>query len=100
LPFSYWPNNDLWNLLPASCEENRKKSDRLPSQPRLHASRSQITDWWQQAWHSETEQKRFFVEAALSLPNIAYNCTDFDAVFEALQFQSAGIKQRLQVAEW
>ncbi len=100
LPFSYWPNNDLWNLLPASCEENRTKSDRLPSQSRLHASRSQITEWWQQAWHSETEQKRFFVEAALSLPNIAYNCTDFDAVFEALQFQSAGIKQRLQVAEW
>lgn len=100
LPFSYWPNNDLWNLLPASCEENRKKSDRLPSQSRLHASRSQITDWWQQAWHSEPEQKRFFVEAALSLPNIAYNCTDFDVVFEALQFQSAGIKQRLQVAEW
>lgn len=100
LPFSYWPNNDLWNLLPASREENRKKSDRLPSQSRLHASRSQITDWWQQAWQSDTEQQRFFVEAALSLPNIADNCTDFDAVFEAMQFQSAGIKQRLQVAEW
>lgn len=100
LPFSYWPNNDLWNLLPASREENRKKSDRLPSQSRLHASRSQITDWWQQAWQSETEQERFFVEAALSLPNIGYHCTDFDAVFEAMQFQSVGIKQRLQVAEW
>jgi len=100
LPFSYWPNNDLWNLLPASREENRKKSDRLPSQSRLHASRSQITDWWQQAWQSETELQRFFVEAALSLPNIGYHCTDFDAVFEAMQFQSAGIRQRLQVAEW
>lgn len=100
LPFSYWPNNDLWNLLPASREENRKKSDRLPSQSRLHASRSQITDWWQQAWQSETEQRRFFVEAALSLPNIGYHCTDFDAVFEAMQFQSVGIRQRLQVAEW
>lgn len=100
LPFSYWPNNDLWNLLPASREENRKKSDRMPSQSRLHASRSQITDWWQQAWQSETEQRRFFVEAALSLPNIGYYCTDFDAVFEAMQFQSVGIKQRLQVAEW
>ncbi len=100
LPFSYWPNNDLWNLLPASSAENRQKSDRLPSRQRLHASRSQITDWWQQAWQSDTEQTRFFVEAALSLPNIGYNCTDFDAVFEAMQFQSAGIRQRLQVAEW
>lgn len=100
MPFSYWPNNDLWNLLPASSAENRQKSDRLPSQSRLHASRSQITDWWQQAWRSKAEQNRFFVEAALSLPNIANNCTDFDVVFEAVQFQSAGIRQRLQVAEW
>ncbi len=100
MPFSYWPNNDLWNLLPASSAENRQKSDRLPSQSRLHASRSQITDWWQQAWRSKAEQNRFFVEAALSLPNIANNCTDFDVVSEALQFQSAGIRQRLQVAEW
>jgi len=100
LPFSYWPNNDLWNLLPASSKENREKSDRLPSKSRLHRSRQLITDWWQQAWQTETEQKRFFVEAALSLPNIRYNCTEFDAVFEALQLQSVGIKQRLQVAEW
>jgi len=100
LPFSYWPNNDLWNLLPSSREENRVKSDRLPSKTRLHASRHQITDWWQQAWNSESEKQRFFVEAAMSLPNIAYNCTDFDMVFEALQFQSAGIQQRLQIGVW
>jgi SAM-dependent methyltransferase len=100
LPFSYWPNNDLWNLLPASREENRVKSNRLPSQTRLHRSRSQITDWWQQAWNSKDERQRFFVEAALSLPNIGQHCTDFDTVFDALQFQSVGIKQRLQIAEW
>jgi hypothetical protein len=100
LPFSYWPNNDLWNLLPASREENRVKSNRLPSQKRLHRSRSQITDWWQQAWNSKDERQRFFVEAALSLPNIGQHCTDFDTVFDALQFQSVGIKQRLQIAEW
>jgi len=87
-------------ILPSSCEENRVKSDRLPSKTRLHASRHQITDWWQQAWQSESEKQRFFVEAAMSLPNVGYNCTDFDLVFEALQFQSAGIQQRLQVAEW
>jgi SAM-dependent methyltransferase len=100
LPFSYWPNNDLWNLLPSSREENRVKSDRLPSKTRLHASRHQITDWWQQAWQSQSEQQRFFVEAAMSLPNVAYNCTDFEVVFEALQFQSAGIQQRLQIGVW
>ncbi|WP_306519903.1 class I SAM-dependent methyltransferase [Rheinheimera sp.] len=100
LPFSYWPNNDLWNLLPSSREENRVKSDRLPSKTRLHTSREQITDWWQQAWQSQSERQRFFVEAAMSLPNVAYNCTDFEVVFEALQFQSAGIQQRLQIGVW
>ncbi len=87
-------------ILPSSREENRVKSDRLPSKTRLLASRHQITDWWQQAWNSESEQQRFFVEAAMSLPNVAYNCTDFDVVFEALQFQSAGIQQRLQIGVW
>lgn len=100
LPFSYWPNNDLWNLLPASRKENQIKRDRLPSQQRLHVSRSQIIDWWQQAWTESHEQKRFFIEAGLSLPNVPNGCKDFDVVFEALKFQSFGIKQRLQVAEW
>ncbi len=100
LPFSYWPNNDLWNLLPSSREENRVKRDRLPSKARLHTSRQHITDWWQQAWDSDSERQRFFVEAALSLPNVAYNCTDFEIVFEALQFQSMGIQQRLQIGVW
>jgi hypothetical protein len=100
LPFSYWPNNDLWNLLPASREENRSKSDRLPSQLRLQAARRYITDWWQQAWHSSSERQRFFTEAALSLPNIDSHCSDFEQVFAALQLQSVGIRQRLQIAEW
>jgi SAM-dependent methyltransferase len=100
LPFSYWPNNDLWNLLPASSAENRQKSDRLPSQTRLRAAKSHITDWWQQAWVSDSERQKFFIEAALSLPNIGQHCEDFEVVFEALQFQSVGIKQRLQVGVW
>ncbi|MEO3678422.1 class I SAM-dependent methyltransferase [Rheinheimera sp. FR7-31] len=100
VPFSYWPNNDLWNLLPASSRENKLKRDRLPSQARLTSARYHIKDWWQQAWQSEAEQQRFFIEAALSLPNITSGCRDFDEVFHALQFQIFGVKQRLQVAEW
>ncbi|CAM5465843.1 methyltransferase domain-containing protein [Alishewanella longhuensis] len=100
LPFSYWPNNDLWNLLPASSQENRVKRDRLPSQSRLATSRSLITDWWQQAWQTAQEQQRFFTEAALSLPNIRSGCRDFDEIFHALQLQVVGVKHRMQVAEW
>jgi SAM-dependent methyltransferase len=100
VPFSYWPNNDLWNLLPASTQENRVKRDRLPSQARLKAASGHIKEWWQQAWSSETERQRFFTEAELSLPNITDGCSDFTEIFEAMKFQSFGIKQRLHVAEW
>jgi hypothetical protein len=87
-------------LLPASSKENKVKRDRLPSQARLNSSGSLIKDWWQQAWQSDSEQQRFFIEAGLSLPNITANCRDFDEVFHAMQFQVIGVKQRLQVAEW
>lgn len=100
VPFSYWPNNDLWNLLPASTKENRQKRDRLPSQLRLKSSSWFIIEWWQQAWQSESEQRRFFTEASLSLPNLSEECQDFDEVFDALQYQVLGVKQRLQMGEW
>jgi len=45
-------------------------------------------------------QQCFFVEAALLLLNVHYNSTDFDVVLEALQFQYAGIQQRLQIVVW
>ena len=100
VPFSYWPNNDLWNLLPASTRENKVKRDRIPSQMRLKSASWHIKEWWQQAWQSDAEQQRFFIEAGLSLPNISSGCRDFDEVFNALQFQVLGVKQRLQVPEW
>lgn len=100
VPFSYWPNNDLWNLLPASQAENRKKRDRLPSQSRMQHCANHIQDWWRQAWQTDAEQQRFFIEAGLSLPNISPGCRDFAEVLHAMQLQMVGIKQRLQVAEW
>lgn len=36
----------------------------------------------------DSERLSFFVEAAMSLPNIAYNCTDFAVVFEAVDFSA------------
>lgn len=100
LPFAYWPNNDRWNLLPASKEENRSKSDRVPSRQRLGASRERIVQWWQLAWSEERELQCFFIEAHLSLPNISRHCRDHEEVFAAMQDQILGVRQRLQVGEW
>ncbi|OEF23107.1 class I SAM-dependent methyltransferase [Aliivibrio logei] len=100
LPFSYWPNNDHWNLLPSSKALNLKKSDRVPSLNRLEKSKTTILDWWQMAWKNPNEQQRFFNEAALSLPNIPPQCRDFEAVFDAMGFQIKGVQSRLLVREW
>ncbi len=100
LPFTYWPNNDLWNLLPATPTENRSKSDRVPSQTRLSKARNRIIDWWKLAWSEEADRQRFFVEAHLSLPNVPAPCQDFEAICEAMQDQIIGVQQRLQVGEW
>ncbi|MGL6260454.1 methyltransferase domain-containing protein [Vibrio sp. WXL210] len=101
LPFAHWPNNDKWNLLPATTDENRRKSDRVPRAKRLHESRARILDWWQMAWGSDSHyQQRFFIEATLSLPNLTADCDDFEQVFEALGLQIRGVKSRLLVSEW
>ncbi|MDD1792761.1 class I SAM-dependent methyltransferase [Enterovibrio sp. ZSDZ42] len=100
LPFAYWPNNDMWNLFPTTEKENLTKLNRVPSKQRLESAKTRILDFWQLAWESEHDQTRFFSEAVLSLPNISTNERDFDAVFDAIQLQVAGVKSRLLVGEW
>ncbi|NRB69720.1 MAG: methyltransferase domain-containing protein [Vibrio sp.] len=101
LPFTYWPNNDKWNLLPTTSKQNRSKSDRVPKAQRLSESRERILLWWQMAWGSDPlQQQRFFNQAALSLPNVTAQCDDFEQVFEAMGLQVKGLKARLLVSEW
>nr|WP_082008584.1 class I SAM-dependent methyltransferase [Photobacterium gaetbulicola] len=100
LPFAYWPNNDRWNLLPATTTENLNKKDRVPKSKRLTSSKDRIIDWWQAAWQTEQEQTRFFDEAVLSLPNLPPQCRNFEDVFEAMGLQIKGVKSRLLVGEW
>ncbi|MGD8230781.1 methyltransferase domain-containing protein [Vibrio sp. TRT 1302] len=101
LPFTYWPNNDKWNLLPTTSKQNRSKSDRVPKAQRLVESRERILQWWQIAWGSNSlYQQRFFNQAILSLPNLPPHCDDFEEVFEAMGLQVKGVKARLLVSEW
>ncbi len=101
LPFAYWPNNDMWNLLPATRKENLEKSDKLPSKLRLVESKHRITSWWGLAWGVEPSlRKRFFTEASLSLPNVPKQCEDFEEVFEAMGLQVRGVKSRLLIPDW
>jgi len=101
LPFTYWPNNDKWNLLPTTTDENLSKSDKVPTAHRLHDSKQRVLDWWQLAWGENTILKsRFFSEASLSLPTLPHQCSEFEEVFEAMGLQVKGVKSRLLINEW
>ncbi|MEL7364740.1 MAG: class I SAM-dependent methyltransferase [Pseudomonadota bacterium] len=101
LPFTYWPNNDYWNLLPTTQKENLQKSSRVPSSRKLTSSKQRIVEWWELAWLSEPEYKqRFFTQAAFSLPNVSRHTEDCEEVFEAMGFQVRGLKSRLLINEW
>ncbi len=101
LPFARWPNNDLWNLMPARRQVNNQKRDRIATTKRYNESRETILDWWQTAW-SQTphERSRFYTEASFSLPGIEANCSNKEDVFEALKLQSQRVAELQALRFW
>lgn len=102
LPWSAWPCDDLWNLLPAHPQINRhSKRDRLPSAEALEASQERIFDWWQRAWlQRENTVTRFHTEARASLPMLTKTTGELSAVFSGLQRRRFTLRADQQVMEW
>ncbi|MEO2279079.1 class I SAM-dependent methyltransferase [Pseudoalteromonas pernae] len=97
-PYSRWPNNDLWNLLPTLSRINAVKSDKLPTTSKLATSREFITHWWQEGWDQNGAE--FFSQANLALPNLSPTNRNFDDVFEAMKLQRDRIKDIQQLQDW
>ncbi|MEQ3653244.1 MAG: HNH endonuclease domain-containing protein, partial [Glaciecola sp.] len=97
-PFARWPNNDLWNLVPTKPAVNRNKSDKLITEQRLLNSKEEVIHFWQQAW--QEEQRLFFTQANMALPDLSTENTDFDSVFEAMLSQRDRIKETQQLVDW
>jgi SAM-dependent methyltransferase len=97
-PFARWPNNDLWNLVPTKPAVNRNKSDKLITEQRLLNSKEEVMHFWQQAW--QEEQRLFFTQANMALPDLSAENTDFDSVFEAMLSQRDRIKETQQLVDW
>lgn len=97
-PFSRWPNNDLWNLLPTTSKANSDKSDKLPSMIKLQNAREHVLNWWHQGW--ENNQDEFFEQANLALPNLSLHNRNYEDVFEAMKLQRNRIKDFQQLDEW
>ena len=108
MPFARWPNNDLWNLLPSDVTANGQKSDRLPTEHKMKNAKTRITNWWQEAWLADDSiditrqmnQKRFFAEANIALPDLASSNDSVDDLFEALLLQRGRLKEMQQLREW
>ena len=101
MPFSRWPNNDLWNLLPSTREANGKKSDRLPTASRLSQAQDIISHWWQQAWLEEGASKEiFFAQANLALPDLDASNRSIDDLFQAMALQRDRLREMQQLREW
>ena len=102
MPFSRWPNNDLWNLLPTDSTVNNQKSDRLPTEHKLKQAKERIQQWWQVAWleTEDNDQKRFFTEANIALPGLSSDNSSVDDLFEALVMQRGRLKEMQQLREW
>jgi len=96
LPFSRWPNNDLWNLLPADTNVNLSKSDKVPSTIQLDYSKEVIIDWWRKAWQNTPDQTRFFSQAQLTLPGLNRSF-GFEDVFEAMSIQTTRLVDQQQL---
>jgi SAM-dependent methyltransferase len=101
-PFAHWPNNDLWNLMPAHPMVNNRKSSKLPSAGLLEEARDRIFEWWVEAYSPERYSERFVSEATAALPVVRTLTVknQFDRVFAGIQNQRIRLKTDQQIAEW
>lgn len=98
LPFSYWPNNDLWNLLPTASPVNRDKSNKLPSAKQVYRSRERIISWWREAYHRSPHISQFFEEAHTALPINIHSA--YEDVIDGIHIQRTRLKVDQQIKEW
>jgi len=107
MPWSAWPCEDLWNLMPSHRKVNQhQKRQRLPSAGALVSARDRIMAWWDAGYVAEHGKDyagglggRFFTEAAASLPIQSANL-DLDAVFDGAATRRVILRATQQVEEW
>ena len=99
-PWSRWPNNDLWNLLPTSADVNSQKRDRLLSAETLAEAQQRMVQWWGSAWVATPHDEQFFMEATYALPGLSDGQPSLEAIHEATQHQRVRLKQDQQIPEW
>lgn len=100
LPWSAWPCDDLWNLLPADRRVNQhQKRGLLPSGDLLIECRDRITGWWERAWLDDPLLgDTFGREATIALST--GTSPDASDVFAGLEWRRLRLRQDQQLPEW
>jgi SAM-dependent methyltransferase len=105
-PWTVWPCDALWNLMPAHSEVNRRlKRDRVPADSLMLSSRERIADWWDTAYIAARDgvtPLRFLEGARASLPGLPRPGEPIDThdVFSAMRIQRMRVRFNQQAAEW
>ena len=101
-PWSAWPCDDLWNLLPAQRAVNQhKKRELLPNDPTLRGASERIMGWWESAYRSESVlDERFRLEALARLPTLDQSDFDLSDVFDAMSLQRLRLARDQRIPEW
>ncbi|MBW4489470.1 MAG: methyltransferase domain-containing protein [Trichocoleus desertorum ATA4-8-CV12] len=105
-PWSIWPCDDLWNLMPAHWQVNQQqKRDRLPSAEVFQVAQARVQEWWSEAYLQSRNPLiplRFTHEARASLPGLLHvaNSLTLDDLFAAAMIQRLRLKHDQQVPEW
>jgi hypothetical protein len=106
LPWSAWPCDDLWNLMPAHRRVNQhEKRERIVSGELLKRAEGPITEWWQRAYLTEAPElirSRFWHEARGTLPLFASDLREEDLgdILLGIEMQRRRIKHDQQLEEW
>jgi SAM-dependent methyltransferase len=102
-PWSAWPCDDLWNLLPTHRDVNqRQKRERLPGTSVLRSAKERIEEWWRRAYLDAGNQvltQRFMVEVTATLPMVGER-TSLDDIFAAVGLQQLRLKNDQQIPVW
>ena len=100
-PFSAWPCDDLWNLMPTSKKMNLDKSNRLVTNDALQRSASVIAEWWSNAFIRDSEESKdqFFSEAQQTL-FLCASQMDLVDVIDAMKMHRLRLHQDQQLQQW
>ena len=116
-PWSSWPCNDLWNLLPASRVVNQgQKRDQLPADLVLRRAKGRIIDWWDSGYvraENRLITEQFALEASSTLPALEIRGASVEEalspsnlhrlledVFSAVSLQRLRLRNDQRIPEW